>query len=50
MYIAKNGIWKYEPIESGTSKSDVIEFVRQSMYIELHAKDCVDDSSVVGKD
>lgn len=39
-----------EPLDSGDTKDDVIEFVRRSMYLELHATDALDDSSVEGED
>ena len=38
-----------EPLDSGDTKDDVIEFVRRSMYLELHATDALDDSSVEGE-
>ena len=50
-YAAKKwNIEKCEPIESGTTADDVIEYVRQQMYSELHYSESAEDSSVEGSD
>ena len=41
---------KCEPIDSGDTVDDVIEYVRQQMYMELHCSRGNDDSSVDGSD
>ena len=39
-----------EPTDSSDTKHDVIEFVRWLMYLELHATNTLDYTSVGGKD